>query len=61
MPARSLLATVRGFLSGLFGLVLFLVVGGVVIFLLFRGCEGNHRYMNVGGSGAAAADGQRGT
>jgi len=32
-----------------------------VIFFLFRGCEGNHRYMNVGGSGAAAADGQRGT
>lgn len=45
---------VKSFLRTVVALVLYLVVGGTVIFLLFRGCEGDHRYMNVGGRGTGA-------
>jgi len=47
----------KGFLGAVLALVLYLVIGGTVIFLLFRGCEGDHRYMNVGQRGTGAPPG----
>ena len=41
-------ARVRAFFGAVIALVVYLIVGGTVIFLIFRGCEGDHRYMHVG-------------
>ncbi len=41
----------KAFFGGVVALVLYLVIGGLVIAFLFRGCEGNHKYMNVGRHG----------
>jgi hypothetical protein len=41
-------ARVRAFFGAMIALVIYLIVGGTVIFLIFRGCEGDHRYMHVG-------------
>ncbi|MFO0931992.1 MAG: hypothetical protein U1E39_04705 [Planctomycetota bacterium] len=46
---------VKGFLGGVVALILYFVIGGIVIAFLFRGCEGNHRYMNVGSTVHAAS------
>lgn len=48
MSSKQVFEKVKGVLGILMGLVLYLVIGGFIIYLISRGCPGNHSYMNVG-------------